>query len=170
LLATRQAVLLQGPAVRLVHGLKYEGWAALARPMGDRMARVRLPEPPDSPPRRVIVPVPTTRERVRRRGYNQAELLADEVGCRLRVAVRDALERSRSGASQTSLRPDERVENVRGVFHCARPAWVEGAEVILVDDVLTTGATAAEAARTLHAAGAARVILLAFARAVPDAV
>ena len=171
--SARQAVALTGPAVRIVHGLKYGGWSALAVPMGDRMAELRLPERTENDTRphrrRVLVPVPTTKARARSRGYNQAALLAERVGQRLGLPVRHALERTSGSASQTRLRPDERAENVRGVFRCVRPGWVEGADVLLVDDVLTTGATAGEAAGVLSDAGAASVALIAFARALPDA-
>ena len=105
--------------------------------MGDRMAELAA-RPSASTGSRghrrcVLVPVATTVARVRRRGYNQAALLADRVGRRRGLPVRDALERTSGSASQTRLRPDERAENVRGVFRCARPAWVRGADVILVD-------------------------------------
>ena len=167
LTAARCAVVLRAPATDLVHALKYGGWSGLARPLGDRMARVARSDPSVSVrgPAGVVVPVPTTSSRLRARGYNQAGLLADRVGARLGLPVGDALERVRGDVSQTALTPEERRSNVRGAFRCSRP--VRGASVLLVDDVLTTGATAGEAAATLVAAGADRVVLVAFARALP---
>jgi ComF family protein len=117
--------------------------------------------------RRVVVPVPTTERRVRERGYNQAALLAERVGRDLRIPVRRGLVRVPGGPSQTSLRAEARRENVRGVFR-AGSASVADAHVLLVDDVLTTGATAGEAATVLRASGAATVVLLTFARALQD--
>jgi predicted amidophosphoribosyltransferase len=133
------------------------------------MARVARSDPSVSVqgPVRVVVPVPTTSSRLRARGYNQAGLLADRVGARLGLPVGDALERVRGDVSQTALTPEERRSNVRGAFRCSGP--VRGASVLLVDDVLTTGATAGEAATTLVAAGADRVVLVAFARALAGA-
>ena len=158
----RYAWILVPPATDLVHALKYEGWRELAEPMGVAMAR-ELPRSPGS----VVVPVPTTPARVRRRGYNQAGLLAGVVARRLGVPRHEALRRSSAPSSQTRLSPRARKENVRGAFAMADGAGLEGAEVILVDDVLTTGATASEAASTLALAGAASVSLVTFARALP---
>ncbi|HET9949126.1 MAG TPA: double zinc ribbon domain-containing protein [Longimicrobiales bacterium] len=163
----RWAYVLAPPAADLVHALKYEGWAELADFMGDAMARLELPPPgPDT----VVVPVPTTPDRLRRRGYNQAELLARRVARARGATVAAVLARRAGGRSQTELGPHERMENVRGAFvPGADAAAVAGAPVLLVDDVLTTGATAAEAARQLAVLGAREVTLVAFARALPEA-
>lgn len=192
----RYAHLLDGPAMDLVHGLKYEGWRELADIMGRAMARTARAEldgtssvEADRPV--LVVPVPTTDRRMRDRGYNQARLLAEVVASELGRPLAEALHRGRAPSSQTTLSPRERRENVRGAFRIAscregpaagpeeRPADPEdrpadsrkptGRDILLVDDVLTTGATAGEAARTLAAAGAASVQLLTFARALQSA-
>ena len=168
--AARSALVLRSPATDLVHALKYEGWDRLADFMGARMARVFASDrtshfPPGS--RQVVVPVPTTERRLRERGYNQAALLARRVGADLRLPVRTALARRSGGPSQTALRSEARRENVRDVFRATTES-VGGAHVLLVDDVLTTGATAGEAASVLLDSGAAGVVLLTFARALPD--
>lgn len=156
--------MLAPPVDDLVHALKYEGWPELADLMGRELSRVGLPEADRSS---VVVPVPTTAERRRRRGYNQAELLAESFARHAGRSVRRALERRAEGRSQTTLSPAERRENVRGVFAPAPSGGVAGERVLLVDDVLTTGSTAAEAATTLRGMGAAHVTLVAFARALP---
>lgn len=167
LAAARYAYVLGSPVDDLVHALKYEGWPELARLMGHELAKVVLPEEDRCS---VVVPVPTTPQRRRRRGYNQAELLAESFADHTGRSVRCALVRRSEGRSQTSLTPAERRENVRNVFAPGPPeAGVAGARVLLVDDVLTTGATASEAAATLASMGAIRVTLVAFARALPDA-
>jgi ComF family protein len=160
--------VLAPPANDLVHALKYEGWRELARDMGREMAKVDLPRAGQG--RTLVVPVPTTRSRLEHRGYNQAELLAETVAERLGAPLGRALVRVAEGRSQTALSPAERRENVRRVFapsaeHAAR---VRGAHVILVDDVLTTGATSCAAAKELARSGAESVTLLAFARALPS--
>lgn len=160
----RYAWILAPPATELVHALKYEGWRELAEPMGVAMAR-ELGR--DRLPGGVVVPVPTTPARARRRGYNQAGLLAGVVARRLGLPYHEGLRRSSAPSSQTSLSPRARKENVRGAFAVVDGAGIEGTEVVLVDDVLTTGATAAEAASTLASAGAASVSLVTFARALP---
>jgi ComF family protein len=155
--------VLEPPADALIHALKYAGWQGLAGPMGDRMARA-CPLPG-----RVVVPVPTTDRRGRRRGYNQAALLAAAYARALGAPVVDALARVREGPSQTQLPPDQRRRNVEGAFELCVGArsGVEGREIALVDDVLTTGATAGAAALALERGGASGVIVVSFARALP---
>ena len=166
--ASRSAVLMEFPADALVHALKYDGWGGLSELMGDRMAKVPLPDdPPLSSP--LVVPVPTTAARERSRGYNQAKLLAAEVAARLGAPLREPLERWKGGSTQVSLRPSERRANVSNAFRI-REGWeggCRGRDVILVDDVLTTGATASAAALALEGEGIPGVTLLTFARALP---
>lgn len=151
-----------------MHALKYAGWSGLAPFMGDAIAGALAP---DAAPGSIVVAVPTTRRREHERGYNQAALLADRVAARLGTPRIDALLRPGEGASQTDLAPDARRENVREAF-AGNPDVVDaisGRHVLLVDDVLTTGATAGAAAVVLSGAGARSVTLGAFARALPTA-
>jgi ComF family protein len=156
--------VLEPPADALVHALKYGGWRALAAPLGERMARVCPP-----PTGALVVPVPTTAARARVRGYNQAEVLARVYAGAARVPLLDALERAREGPSQVALAPDQRRRNVEGAFAVragARGA-LAGRVVALIDDVLTTGATAGAAAEALERAGTAGVTVITLARALP---
>lgn len=116
-----------------------------------------------------MVPVPTTRTRRRRRGYNQAAVLAEAVGGILGRPVVRALHRRPGARSQVALQPLERGHNVLRAFEARGEGSrrIRGRHVLLVDDVLTTGATAGAASRTLGAAGATGVSLLTFARAMP---
>ncbi len=165
LAAARYAYVLASPIDDLVHALKYEGWPELASFMGAELAKVVLP-PEDAAS--VVVPVPTTPKRLRSRGYNQADLVAERFAERTNRKLRRAIVRRAEGRSQTSLTPAERRANVRGVFAPgASSGDVAGVRVLLVDDVLTTGSTAAEAAVTLASMGASCVTLVAFARALP---
>jgi ComF family protein len=161
--------VLAPPADDLVHALKYEGWPELAELMGRDMARLGVMDATGKEAS-LVVPVPTTARRLKSRGYNQAELLAADVAGRLRIPLCRALARVSEGRSQTALTPTERRENVRGVFApgAAEAGRVRHERVLLVDDVLTTGATASEAATALLGMGARTVTLLAFARALPD--
>ncbi len=163
--AARSACLLLPPADRIVHQLKYRGWRALAQPMAERMARVFLP--PDVAEARLVVPVPTTAARRRVRGYNQAGLLAAAFAAATGRQLVEALERSTATSSQIALQPAERGANVTGAFRVATgmERAVHEAGILLVDDVLTTGATAGECARVLVGAGARFVSILTFARA-----
>jgi ComF family protein len=152
----------------LVHALKYEGWRELAPLMGRAMASLHLPPVPPGR-KRVVVPVPTTPGRIRRRGYNQALLLAASVAERLGLELLEGLARTRGGATQVALHPSQRRANVRGAFHAREEALpgLRGVHVLLVDDVLTTGATAVAAAAELALAGVSEVTLLTYARALP---
>ena len=160
------SAVLEPPADALVHALKYGGWRGLAQPMGARVARIcPLPDA-------VVVPVPTTRSRMRQRGYNQAALLAAAYAHALGATFVEALERVRDGPSQVALPPDRRRWNVAGAF-ALRPAArsaLAGRAVALVDDVLTTGATAGAAAHELERAGVTGVTVVTFARALPGRV
>lgn len=165
--AARSAVLLAPPADLLVHQLKYRGWRALARPLAERMAP--LPLPHDAREEAALcVPVPTTTARLRTRGYNQAQLIAAEYARLTHRTMVPLLERARAHDTQTHLQPAARAANVAGAFR-VRPgahALLHGAHVLLVDDVLTTGATAGECAATLVAAGARCTTVVTFARAL----
>lgn len=159
---------MEPPADALVHALKYGGWRRLAREMGADMAAALDPGsrgPPD-----LVTPVPTTAARERSRGYNQARLLADAVGDSLGIPVAETLARTRGGPTQVALPPSLRKANVEGAFRPVEPPvpGLPGARVVLVDDVLTTGATAVQAASVLRALGAGQVTILTYARALPS--
>jgi ComF family protein len=112
----------------------------------------------------VVVPVPLAPRRLKTRGYNQALLLAEQVVSAAGGAlVANALERGERPA-QSTLDAEARLRNLDGAFLCARPADVAARRVLLVDDVVTTGATASACADTLAEAGAGRITVLAFAR------
>ncbi|HZP44185.1 MAG TPA: ComF family protein [Candidatus Binataceae bacterium] len=115
----------------------------------------------------LVLPVPLHPERLRWRGFNQAALLGMEVARRLgsRLAV-NVLMRTRATPAQTAQDRRQRQRNVHDAFRVARPAAVASRRVLLVDDVMTTGATVDECARTLLGSGARRVDVLALARAL----
>lgn len=170
-MAARSATALEGPAERLVRGLKYSGWRTLAPLMGALMARTALPEHDAGPPT-AVVPVPTLRSRARRRGYNQAALLASEVARRRTLQLLHIVRRRGGGGSQVSLQVEERAANVEASFEPVPGARIPDAHrhLLVVDDVLTTGATAAAVARVLDGLGVRAVTVLTFARALPSAV
>jgi ComF family protein len=149
---------------RLIHLMKYRNRPGLARVMGRRVAcacshRFRGE-------RGIIVPVPLHRARKRERGYNQSELLAQELAREIGwPLVAEALARVRPTRSQATLSREERAGNVRGAFVVRRREAVQGKRCILVDDVVTTGATANECSRVLLEAGAAEVMLVTVAAA-----
>ena len=109
----------------------------------------------------MIVCAPSDMFRKTRRGYNQAYLLAKELGKRTGKPAEDLLKRRPFVQPQARLNREKRLENLSGVIHCAKD--LTGRHILLVDDVRTTGATAAACAKALRAAGAGRVDLLTFA-------
>jgi ComF family protein len=152
------AVWLDGPAREAVHLLKYDGWWRVASELAETMRRAwpGLPNPTQ-------VPIPLGATRLRSRGYNQSAALAAALGRALGVPVSEgALRRRRETRTQTALTPEERAANLAGAFVGSGPALELP---VLVDDVFTTGATLAEAARALLAQGAPAVAGITFARA-----
>jgi ComF family protein len=117
----------------------------------------------------MIVPVPLHPRRLRQRGFNQAGLLARELGRRLRRTTRfDVLTRKQWTEPQTRLNREERLNNVKNAFQVISPGAIKGVRILLVDDVYTTGTTLSECARELKRSGAAEVTALTVTRAVPE--
>jgi len=175
--AARSAVWLEGGARDAVHALKYRGLARIADDLADVTAAIALPARDTA----YLVPIPLGRQRLRERGYNQSERLARALARRWHRPVVDLLVRVRETATQTALTPDARLANVAGAFAVAEgsiggltPGRRPGVSrpwpsLILVDDVFTTGATLAEAARALERAGVRNVLAVTFGRAIlPD--
>ena len=179
----RSAVWLDAGAREAVHALKYGGLPRIASELAAAMAMLELPGIDSA----WLVPVPLGRARLRSRGYNQSERLARALGRRWQRPVVDLLVRTRDTAAQTALTPEARLANVAGAFETRNaeggtrnrrtgvgsafrvPTSAFERPLILVDDVFTTGATLAEAARALERAGAGTVSAVTFGRAVvPD--
>ncbi len=154
----------------VVHALKYHGWTAAARDMGARIARLSWPADVIAE-RAALIPVPLARSRERERGFNQAALLCDSLASFWNMPVwHDALLRTRATRTQTRLTPGERSANVRDAFEVpvnqggARDR-MRGLHLVLVDDVLTTGATLNACATALFNAGARTISYATFGRA-----
>lgn len=132
---------------------KYEGRPDLARPLG-HLARARLREPGCLPPVDIVAPVPLHPSRLAERGYNQAALLAWHVADELRAPCRPRLlERVRATAAQARHGRRERASAIEGAFAVSGQPRLGGARVLLVDDVITTGATIRACAGAVERAG-----------------
>jgi len=153
----------------LIHLLKFGGVRPAANVLGRMLAEAIESLEAGLPPEPVaVIPVPLHRRKLRQRGFNQAELIARAAlkikRAEGRLHLSAALERTRETASQIGLTSHQRRENLRGAFAVAQPQVVRGREVLIVDDVYTTGATVSECARVLRRAGAARVWVATVAR------
>jgi len=167
--SVRSAVWLSDGARAAVHALKYGRLPRIAADMAVAMNRVAEVADVSS----VLVPIPLAPKRLRQRGYNQSEALARALGRQWKVPVlTDLLARTRETPTQTALTPETRLANVAGAFAMSndqRSMINDHSRLIIVDDVFTTGATLAEAARALEQAGATQIVGITFARAaVPD--
>ncbi len=155
----------RGPVRHLIHGLKYHSMTWAASPLAqfgfNGLADHRLGERPD-----FFVPVPLHPLRLRERGYNQSLLLARAIGSRAGIPVRDILRRIRPTQTQTHFNRARRMKNLKRAFALDPGAkqLTQGARILLLDDVLTTGSTFDECARVLLEAGADRVSALAIGR------
>jgi ComF family protein len=150
------------PLREAVHALKYEGLRALADPLAALLAECYLAQGLVAD---VLAPVPLHPARVRQRGYNQSLLLAAALSRRLALPLWQGLTRERNTRSQVGLSREARRENVAGAFRCATDG-LPGQRVLLIDDVLTTGATLESCAVALRAAGARSVSALTLTRAL----
>lgn len=156
----RAAYPYTAQARRLIICLKYEHVRDAAVPLARAMAMLPGGEAD------VIVPVPTTRRRLRERGYNQAQVLAELIGGETGMPVIDALYRTDERIEQVRLSGQSRRQNLKGVMRADDS--IRGLRVLLIDDVYTTGSTAEEAARALLAAGAVSVEVFTAAKSMYD--
>lgn len=158
----RSAAAYEGPLEAAVHRFKYKGWRRLAVPLARLLAERVVVEGLAA---RWVVAVPLHRDRMRQRGYNQAELLAAELRRHLALVAPPAGSLARVRATPPQVGHDRRwrLENVRGAF-----AWqgeaLRGESILLVDDVATTGATLDACASALRAAGSGSVTGVSVAR------
>ncbi len=148
----------------IIHALKYHGNMPAARLLGGWLAAALNDHPMrDS---NLIIPVPLHRSRLAHRGFNQALLIAGTLSATVNKPLHDGnLRRIRHTETQTRMSVAKREENVKGAFSLRKPVLVAGRSIILVDDVMTTGATMSECARILKAAGARSVLAVVAARA-----
>jgi len=158
----------------MLHLLKFNGMHRVAHHvLGEPMAQAILQLEPHAADDLLVIPVPLFAARQRSRGFNQAQLLASAALARLRKlrpAWRLTLEpnnliRVKDTRSLFALQPQQRRASLRGAFRVAAPERLRGREILLIDDIMTTGATARECARVLRRAGARKVWVATLARA-----
>ena len=157
----RSALQFNEPTRALIHAFKYEKYLNIAPYFAEVMYRTfrKYPEYREAA---FLVPVPIHKNRKRKRGFNQAEVLANHLGKICGIPVLNALERIKNTESQTKLTREERKQNIVGAFMLAKnmEAHIDKQALILIDDVCTTSATLEECARVLKEAGAREVLAL----------
>ncbi|MBV8674594.1 MAG: ComF family protein [Acidobacteriaceae bacterium] len=162
----------QGTLRSLLHLLKYEGLEPIARRLAALIAE-RVTRIPELPRTMLVIPVPLFKARQSERGFNQAELLVGGVIRAMRQLRPEwegefapgVLARQRATQSQAGLSMTERRRNLRGAFFVPQPDRLRGREVLLIDDIYTTGATARACSQALRRAGAAGIWVATVARA-----
>lgn len=153
-----------GTIKELIHEFKYKNkdylGAALSKPMIEFIKEFDLPIDFLD----FIVPMPLYKSKYREREFNQAEVLSDHIGKEFsKIVLKDSLIRNRNTKTQTDLEINERFLNVKGSFSVVKDSYIKGKNLLLVDDVMTTGATSSEAASALKNAGANIVFVLTLA-------
>lgn len=152
----RAPLVYDGEVKRLIYALKFNKKRYIAQTLGALMADEYLKRGMDAD---IIVFVPMSKEEERKRGFNQSELLAYEVGSRLNMPVLPALVKVRSTSAQKELKGKDRATNLEGAFACVFEQ-VKNRRILLIDDIFTTGATANECTKTLLKAKAREVSVL----------
>jgi ComF family protein len=159
---SRSVMVYGGWMRRGIHLLKYENEPARAPSLAHFLATPAATLPAFD----LLVPAPLHRSRHKRRGYNQAELLATELSKLIAMPAGNCLVRTRSTSQQVGLDGEQRRQNVAGAFEVQDASLVVGKRIVLVDDVMTTGSTLNACAETLVAAGAVWVGALTLAREI----
>ena len=156
-----------------IHALKYDGLHPAARRLGAMLARAVSQLATEAPPEMLVIPVPLHRAKHAQRGFNQARLLAACALASLRrthpawhlTLAPNSVVRQRATESQAGLTPRQRRQNLLGAFVVADPKAVAGKQVLVIDDIMTTGATARSVAQVLLRSGADKVWVATLARA-----
>ena len=152
----RSPLVYEGETRKIIYSLKFGKKKYLAQTLGALMADEFLKDNMEAD---IIVYVPMTEAEEKKRGFNQSELLAEEVGRRLKIAVLPALVKIKETKAQKELGGKERAQNLEGAFACVFEQ-VNNRKILLIDDIFTTGATANECAKVLLKAKAREVNVL----------
>ncbi len=148
---------------KLIHRFKYDKKIPLGKRLAQSLAKV-VAQDEDFVNCDLVIPVPLHRARHRERGFNQSEVLAEGVSQAINVSLaKEILKRKKRTKDQTYLNVQQRTENVRDAFVVTQPERINNRKVILVDDVITTGATLNECARMLRQAGAKEIFAVTLA-------
>lgn len=147
----------------LIHKLKYNRIHKIAIILGDELSEYFLKMSLKIPADSLIIPIPLHKNKYRKRGFNQSEVIAESLSKNLKIPILAGLKKIKLTPDQTELSGAKRRKNVKGAFLAINWRQIKGKNIILVDDVKTTGSTLEEAAKTLKKAGAKRIWALTIA-------
>lgn len=155
--------IYEGTLRIVINLFKYHGIRRLARPLSEIILKMNIPNID------IVIPVPLHVKRLKERGFNQSALLAryiaHRIGARLDL---DSLMRIRLTRPQVGLSASERIRNIKGAFKVVREKFIANRDILLIDDVITTGSTMKECALALIRAGASKVYCISLARGVVE--
>ena len=155
--------LYKGPLRKAINLLKYHGMKRLSKPLSGMLLRMEIPRGD------AVLPVPLYRDRLRQREFNQSALLAKYAAKNTRTSlIVDCLVKVKDTKPQVGLSSRERRRNIRNAFGVEKKELIKGKDILLVDDVITTGATVRECSRVLKEAGAANIYVMALAHGTKD--
>ena len=160
------ACLYEGPLKEIIHRFKYNGALVLAGPLSGLMIDFANNNPAVLENIDLISYVPLGAKRLRKRTFNQSQLLAARLAKEFGLELCHALSKPRPTRNQNELSRDERLSNLEGAFTVRQEVNITGMRILLVDDVMTTGATLSECAKVLKASGAKEVRCLTLARGI----
>jgi len=155
--------IYEGGLEEAIKQLKYHGIKRLASPLSELLLKTSLPDVD------AIIPVPLHGKRLRERGFNQSALIAKGISKRLhRPLLINTLIRTRYTTPQVNLTAREREKNIKGAFSVIDGEDIQGKDIMLIDDVFTTGATVRECSKVLRKAGAGNIYVITLARSVVE--
>jgi len=151
---------------KIIHHFKYAGFSDIGKLFGEILSKEILKSDINIQDYDFICPVPLFKSKKRSRGYNQSEILSDTISKELnKIHIPDLLKRTRDTKSQTGMNMEERKENVKNVFELNKSYNIKRQNIILVDDVITTGSTVSECLKALKKRGADRILVISLAAA-----
>jgi ComF family protein len=155
--------LYRGPLRKAINLLKYHNTKRLSKPLSEMILRMEMPRAD------TVMPVPLYKDRLRQREFNQSALLAKYTAKKTgRSLLVDCLVKARDTMPQVGLSSRERRSNIRNAFEVKKKELIKGKDILLIDDVITTGATVRECSRVLKKAGAGNIYVMALAHGTRD--
>lgn len=162
-LFARSFGLYEGVLKKAISLLKFYGIKRLSRPLSDVMSQLKIPETD------IMIPVPLHEKRLRKREFNQSALIAEYLAASQVITVMlDCLVKVRDTMPQVGLSSQERRKNIKGAFAINNKSLISGKDIVLVDDVVTTGATVRECSKVLKKAGARDIYVITLAHGMME--